>query len=194
MKKTVIAAGAMLVAASAFASSIAVPFFVDWAAIGSRGFIGLKNNTSQNIEISIFYRDNLGQNRTPGSILGNLGADFVTNQGNPVPAGSYNSDPDNTYVLQANAAIAFRPAADGGGEGAGGAVPNMMGFQVIDATPGAGFPAIPGQGEFPPWNGSAEIRWQTVGGERDIQGRYFQDAGAQNGPQSAYLLPPGLSN
>jgi len=191
MKKTVIAACGMLVAATAFASSISVPFFVDWAAIGVRGFIGIKNNTAEPIEISVFYRDLLGQNRTPGAILGNLGADFVNQAGNPFPAGSYNSDPDNTYVLQPNAAISFRPAADGGGEGAGDAVPNMMGFQVIDNTPGSGFPAIPGQGEFTPFNGSAEIRWTTVNNDRDIQGRYLQDAGTANGAQSQYLLPPG---
>lgn len=190
MKKHIVAASMLLIAGSAFASSINVPFFLDWVDIGVRGFIGIKNNTNEALVLSVFYRDGTGQNRTPGTILGNEGADFVTNQGDPVPAGSYNSDPTNTFTLGPNASIAWRPAAKGpgSGDGAGDIVPKMMGYQVFQ---GGAF--VAGQGEFPPFNGSVEIRWETVNGPTDVQGRYTQDAGGAAAAQSSYLLPPGTA-
>jgi hypothetical protein len=203
MKKYLCAALVTTMATTvAFGSSISVPFFLDWESIGFRGIVGLKNNTSQDIEISVFYRDGQGQNRTPGPPpLGNFGADnFVDQQNNAVGTG-YNSDAGNTYILEANAAIGWRPAttSDPRDPGfipavdTGITVPTMMGSQVfVQANPGDPFVLTLGQGEFSPYNGSVEVRWFTVTSERDVQGRYLE-TNTNTGARASYLLPPGIT-
>lgn len=190
MKKFFTAAVATTaVSMMAFASSLNVPFFVDWEQIGASGFIGLKNNTNEAIVVSVFYRDGNGDARTPGppATGGNFGDEFP----NAAP-GTYNSDPGNTFLLDANQAVGFRPASNSDPKGPVPgededlpAIPKMMGSNIwVNGT------VQEGAGEFPPFNGSAEIRWMTVNSASDIQGRYLQFGG---GSSSAYLLPPGIA-
>ena len=104
MKKLAVATLALTVASVAFASTLAVPFFLDNGAgtplsSGNAGFIGIVNNTGENIAMSVYYRDSDLINRTPAM---------------------------NSFTLGANAQMAWRPAiADAGSEGPGVGVPDM---------------------------------------------------------------------
>lgn len=96
MKKLVaFAAIAMLGTSAAFAGSLAVPFFLDdgnaplngspFPNTGSATFIALKNNTAQNITVSINYFNSQGVSATP------------TN---------------NSFILKAGTVLSFRPVAN----------------------------------------------------------------------------------
>ena len=104
MKKLAVAALALTVASVAFASSLAVPFFLDNGVgapltAGNAGFIGIVNNTSDPIAMSVYYRDSDLVNRTPAM---------------------------NSFTLGANAQMAWRPATEhAGSEGPGVGVPDL---------------------------------------------------------------------
>ena len=125
----------------AMASSLAVPAWRDVEANGWRGFITLKNNTNSPVTLEVRYFEPQGAEQTPAA---------------------------NTFVLNGQNSVNWRPATnDPGAEGAG----NGIG----DAT---------NRG-----NGSATISW--TGGPNDIQGKYFEEIFV-DGASYGYLLPPGL--
>lgn len=106
MKKAIVVLGVMVIGASAvLAQSVTVPFFRDNPNDSVTGFIGLKNNTTRDITLSIVYTQD--------------------EDGTPVP-----QTPAVTHLLPANASISWRPVqrdSDPGGsnlEGDGAAVPN----------------------------------------------------------------------
>lgn len=148
----------------AFASSLAIPWFVDNSPAGSgwpptsrnTTLVYLKNNTEDDItaEIEYFAPD--------GTPLG--------------PAA-----PANTFVLPAKATTYFRPAIDDPVGSLPGGLPGGQENAVALAVPNR-----PITTEQPQKNGSITISW--VGGPNDIQGMV-----ATAGPNISYahLLPPG---
>lgn len=175
MKKALVVALAMAVFAGVgYANVLNVPFFFDdsTAGGGNSAFIGIKNTTTSDVTISLFYRDGQGNNRTPGPAPRGVDGEYP----------DANTAGDNTYVLPANASRSWRPVTEGGGEGVSSSIPDMVGFRI--GTSDDGF--------LNPPNGSVEIRWEG-GDATDIQGRIVQIVGDVVDPdsQSAYLLPTG---
>ncbi len=190
MKKLVaVALATTFVASGAFASSIILPFFVDGIIGGSdqAGFVGLINTTSETRVISVFYRDNAGQNRTPGV---NSGATFTQVGGRPDRApGTYTDDQTNVFSLNPGQSVSFRPGSELPGEGQGSfrtggvPVPNMLGYQEdVDGN------GEPDDTDIFVTNGSATFRW--IGEPSDLAGRYEQNRGTALG---LYVLPPGIA-
>jgi len=170
-----VAVAAVAVAGFAFANSLSVPFFLDNGDSGvyptqgaANGFIGLINTSSVDLVISVIY----------------VSPDTSGNPSNRTPT-------NNTFLLPANASVAWRPGAiDPNSEPTGaGTPPDMTGARDLS---GGGFPA-PGQS---PLAGSATIWWQgTANGgasERAIKGRYAQNN--TNSSAFAYFLGEGRPN
>ena len=187
MKKVLVVSVLVLVGASiAFASSMSVPFFADFAAVdggtpppaGQVALIYLKSNVPDIVTCEIMYYNSAGQE---------LG---------PFP-------PDNTFTIQPFSGLAFRPVAmdpdfettydpgtgavgpyPGGFEGSQGvAVPDRP--RSVDAStpiPGTNPPVIDMRK-----NGACTISW--TGGPSDVQG-YAATINAA-GYSFGYLLPPG---
>ena len=153
MKKLVVVAAILALGGVAFAQSLNVPWFLDRGANDAayppvaleKSFITVKNTTSSDITVTVAYT---------------------------LPDGSDNNgwtETDlNTFVLAADASIAWRPAGNEvGTEGADGVlVPNCD-------------PANP--------KGACELTWGGVA--TDIQGRVIE---VQLNKMYGYLLPPGL--
>jgi len=112
MRKFVVVASLFVFGAGvALASSLSVPFYLDNAeaefsglgtpASGSAGFIGIRNNTTEDIVVEVTYFNGAGNNVTPAN---------------------------NTFELGAELATAFRPVATGvAGSGDNSDVPNATG-------------------------------------------------------------------
>ena len=106
MKKALVIMLVTSFASVAFASSLAVPFFLDnggngWPIPdGTGGFIGIKNNTDREIQVGVEYTQANGDDRTDRTVT-------------------------NTFPLGAGVAVSWRPLADDPVEGSGQAVPNM---------------------------------------------------------------------
>jgi len=180
MKKLVVLT-AMVLAGVAFASSLNVPWFVDFydtdaavhqytnlgyppqsaaGRLAVMGLVYLHNNKSEDLTCAIEY---YAKDGTALEIEGN-----------------------NTFVIPANSTMAFRPGADdpdtthGGQEGVGYIVPNR--------------PKNPLLNMFQNSNGSIVVRW--VGEPTDVQGNYREFTCVDGGPTSrllgfATLLPAG---
>jgi hypothetical protein len=95
MKKfAVVLSVAALFGSVALASSIAVPFFKDNAAddmtSGTASFIGIHNNTDEDIVVAVKYMKDDGTDYTPAN---------------------------NTFLLPALSSVSWRPHGDSGAEG-----------------------------------------------------------------------------
>ena len=165
MKKFIVLALLAVMASGAYASSVAIPWFNDFAAAASGGgdlppsggglfglkgstYITLKNNTEDDLLCEIIYTDKLGRDMTP--------------------------DP-NTFVINAKAAIGFRPYRDDATEAPLGLVGNCT---VVE--PWVGGEVLPA--------GSAKVSF--VGDPKDVQGMVTMHDTAINA-SSSYLLPEG---
>ena len=172
MKKLIVLALLATLAGGAYASSVAVPWFVDFAAESSTipagsgmfglqlsSYIYLKNNTegdpdgdgTAGLQCAIVYTTAGGDDMTPVA---------------------------NTFTIAPNAAIAFRPFRDDDTEAPLGLVPNCLavdeGRVLTDPLPA----------------GSATVIWP--GESADVQGFVITYDGKISGV-SSYLLPPGAS-
>ena len=114
MKKTAVMVILVAMSAAGFASSLAVPWFMDGAPAdgafppsgGTASWIALKNNTDVEMTCWVYYLNADGTDSTPV---------------------------DNTFVIPAGAAMGFRPfRLDAATEGPGSAVPDKA------AAPGTG--------------------------------------------------------
>ena len=185
MKKVLVVSVLVLVGASlAFASSMSVPFFADYAAVdggspppaGQVALIYLKSNVPDVVTCEIIYYNSAGEELGPFA-------------------------PDNSFTIQPFSGLAFRPVMmdpdgqttydpgtgvvgpyPGGFEGSQGvAVPDRP--RSVDAvTPIPGTTIIDQKK-----NGACTISW--VGGPSDVQG-YAATINA-GGYAFGYLLPPG---
>lgn len=170
MKKLIVLALFATLACGAYASSVAVPWFNDMAApLSGTGpssvpgiygsllstYITLKNNQDDNLLCAIEYTDAKGNDMTPV---------------------------ENTFIINAGAAIGFRPYRDDISEapntGFGGPAENLVPNCTADPT---GLDPLPA--------GSAKISW--VGGPKDVQGMVVL-SNMRLESQASYLLPPGL--
>jgi len=107
MKKIAILTAMMMVGTgAAFAASLTVPFFLDSGAAngaltpttGSNTFIAVKNNTTADITVNVYYTKADGSDTTPA---------------------------ENSFTLLASQVLGFRPGADDtAAEGPGAIVPN----------------------------------------------------------------------
>lgn len=147
----------------AYASSLAIPWFVDNAAAGAgwppaaknTTLIYLKNNTDDVLTAEITYFSAEGAN---------LGPEF----------------PANTFSINPKASVAFRPVvADPNGTLPGG---TMNG---LESEAGLAIPDRPTDVD-PKLNGSAVVSW--TGGPSDVQGMLATTSLALS---YAHLLPPG---
>lgn len=169
MKKLGILAATMALCTSVYASSLAIPWFVDNAAVangipgktnGVTGIIVLKNNTTDDVTASIVYYN------AEGTELGPFA-------------------PNNTFEIPALASVSFRPVANDPSTTAGGQESDPAGTSIPNR------PTTDGKK-----NGSATISW--AGGSSDVQGivTYFQTATAASGETVTFsygtLLPPGF--
>ena len=185
MKKYV-ALGVMvaLFAGVALANVITVPFFFDdeTAAkqLGLKTFIGLKNTTTSDIHLSLYYRDGQNKNRTPGPAPDGADGEFP----------GANTPGYNTFVLYASSQVSFSPLRKSPDEGVQSRVPDMIGFR--DLLPGA--PDQTALVVAPP-TGAVELRWIQVDGLDDVVGRVIQLTGnaASPGSQSAYTIPRAVA-
>jgi len=147
MKKSLVVAVALLLGISvAYAGTLSVPFFRDRVGVSDlpAGWIGIKNQTTSDIVVAIKYTRANGQDRTPAA---------------------------NTFLLQAQQAVSYRPVCDDSAtEGPGAAVPNMT-MQSGD-------------------NGNGSVTYTWVGGNGDIVGRYLEwESSSLSYVPSMYLLP-----
>lgn len=147
----------------AYASSLAIPWFVDNALPGAgwppsaknTTLIYLKNNTDDVLVAEITYYSAEGVN---------LGPEY----------------PENTFAIDPKASVAFRPVvADPNGSLPGGAL------NGLEAAAGIAIPDRPVDVD-PKSNGSATISW--TGGPTDLQGMLATTSLALS---YAHLLPPG---
>ena len=165
MKKVAIFAVAVaLLTGTAMASSIAVPWFVDNAAVASglppaagiTSILYLKNNTTEDIEATIQYFTSTG-----------------------VPMGPF-APGENTFSITALASIGARLVEDDSSQEA------SPGGRDVPNRPRTG---VAGDAEFKK-NGSAIVQW--VGAPSDIQGQLTTwQAG---GIGYAHLLPAGAAS
>lgn len=184
MKKLGIIVATMALCASVYASSLAVPWFVDTAPAangvpgktpGVTGIVVLKSNRTDDLTASINYFN------ATGSELGPFA-------------------PNNTFVIPALSSVSFRPVATDPSTVAGGQesttavlVPNRpLSADTNTPIPGTNPPVIDTKK-----NGSITISWS--GGNSDVQGivTYFQtavDPTTQATVTFSYgtLLPPGF--
>ena len=176
MKKFAIVALVLMVGVgSAFASSISVPWFLDYAEAGA-GFppnagittlVYLKSNVDEQMELAIEYFN------ANGEALGAV---------NPNP----NLD-TNTFFIAPRSALAFRPVRI---DPAPNTVVPWTGENGIpggqEGQQGLLVPVRPATGSGNLFNGSITISW--VGGANDIQGMVVF---AGETLSYAHLLPPG---
>ena len=178
MKKFIVVTLMLSMAGIAFASSLALPWFVDSHITASgipptvKGVVGLvylKNNMDAETTCSISYYTATGLAIGP-------------------PA------PDNTFVIQPKASIAFRPVAYDPSTVSGGQENIASGLLVPDRPPHGNsslLAAVPGNDDK--INGSAVIMW--LGDGSDVQGIYVSTQSAAVGAEKivawAHLLPPG---
>jgi len=182
MKKLIAVTLMLSIAGIAFASSLAIPWFVDSGKTGTGlppsiktvvGLVYLKNTTDAVVTCSIEYFTQTG-----------------TAIGPPAPG--------NTFTINPKASIAFRPVAsdpdtaDPPGQEAADA-----GWLVPDRPPFGNSAGIVMPGNDDKINGSARIEW--MGGSGDVQGIFLwtqaakqDDAAALKMISWAHLLPPGV--
>ena len=174
MKKVLVVLMALTLGAGfAFASSLSVPWFVDTgpaanklppATAGVTALVYLHNNLASEITCSIAYFTATG-----------------------VPIGP--AAPNNTFVIAANASLAFRPVASDPASAAGGQENPDSGWLVPDRPMGTA------GGNDDKKNGSLVVEW--LGGAGDVQGVYLQEqlpgtAASTNWVVYGHLLPPGV--
>ena len=177
MKKlSIVTVAVIAVAGIACASSLGVPWFLDNApplsgyppSSGTLGLVYLHNNTPDDITAEILYINSTGDLLGPWA-------------------------PDNSFVIPANASVAFRPVASdlGGQESATAAAIPDRPRSVDSSTPIPGSIASDGSGEVidTKKNGSCVISW--MGAATDVQGMGLTVGGISGGLSYAYLLPPG---
>lgn len=178
MKKLIVVTLMLSMAGIAVASSLALPWFVDSnktatgippTVKGVVGVVYLKNNLETVQTCSITYYTQTGLDIGPAS-------------------------PDNTFVIQPKASLAFRPVAYDPDTVSGGQESPTAGLLVPDRPPHGNsslLPAVPGNDDKV--NGSAVIAW--LGGDSDVQGIYVSTQSAAVGAEKivawAHLLPPG---
>ena len=182
MKKLIVVTLMLSIAGIAFASSVAIPWFVDSnkTATGipanvkaTVGIVYLKNNTDDVVICSIAY---------------------FTAAGLPIgpPA------PGNTFTIEPKASLAFRPVVSDPSTIPGGQENVAAGWLVPDRPPFGNsslLPLVPGNDDKK--NGSAVIEW--LGGPGDVQGIFVTTQSALQADSTAlkivswaHLLPPGL--
>ncbi|MCK5863422.1 MAG: hypothetical protein KAH38_13110 [Candidatus Hydrogenedentes bacterium] len=162
MKKVIIVSVMVLVVGMAYASSIAIPWFVDNAAPGAGSppsagvmtLIYLKSNVVDDLTCEITYYSATGIDLGPVS-------------------------PDNQFLIPALSSVAFRPVQDDPSSVPGGqesAVAVLIPNRPTDVDPKK--------------NGSASISW--VGEATDVQGIAVQMGNVGGKTFSfGHLLPPG---
>ena len=184
MKKLGIIAATIALCASVYASSLAVPWFVDTApaangvpgkSVGVTGIVVLKSNRTDTLTCSI---------------------DYFTANG--VELGPF--APNNTFNISPLSSLSFRPVANDPSSTPGGQesseavlVPNRpLSPDTNTPIPGTNPPTIDTKK-----NGSITISWS--GGDQDVQGlvTYFQtsvDPTSGDTVTFSYgtLLPPGI--
>ena len=184
MKKLGIIAATLALCVSVYASSLAVPWFVDTApsangvpgkAPGVTGIIVLKSNRTDTVECTLDYFNANGDELGPFGVA-------------------------NSFVIPALSSVSFRPVATdpstvaGGQESAAAVViPNRpVSVDTNTPIPGTNPPVIDTKK-----NGSLTISW--AGGASDVQGlvTYFQTSvdptsGATVTFSYGTLLPPGF--
>ena len=180
MKKLIVVTLMLSIAGIAFASSLALPWFVDNpnklatglppSVKGTVGVVYLKNNTNEVTTCSIAYYTQGGLAIGPPS-------------------------PGNTFAIQPKASLAFRPCAYDPDTVVGGQEAVDAGLLVPDRPPHGNsslLPVVPGN-EAAKMNGSAVVTW--LGEGSDVQGIYvsMQTTGAPalKVLSWAHLLPPG---
>ena len=179
MKKFIVVTLMLSIAGIAFASSLAIPWFVDAPKTGTGippavkatlGIVYLKNNVDAVTTCSIAYRTQDGIAMGPPS-------------------------PGNTFVIQNNATLAFRPVASDPDSVGGGQEAVLAGWLVPDRPPhgNSTWVTVPPGGDSK-INGSAVISW--LGGGSDVQGIYVSTQSGEAGGLKllswAHLLPPGV--
>ena len=172
MKKLLVVTLALSIAGMAAASTLAVPWFVDNSAAaakfppeapGTMGIVYLHNNKTAVLTCSIEYFTQGGVSVGPAA-------------------------PDNTFVIQPQASLAFRPVASDPASDAGGQEATDAGWLVPDRP-------LDGVGNDGKKNGSLVVTW--LGDGTDVQGVYIQEqyvgGTVNNGKLTsiAYLLPAG---
>ena len=182
MKKLIVVTLLLSIAGIAFASSLAIPWFVDKAdAVATKvppnekatlGFIYLKNTTNSELECSIEYFTAAGTRIGPPS-------------------------PRNTFTIDPLASIAFRPCASDPSTVVGGQENVDAGWLVPDRPPFGNSSDIVMPGNDDKINGSAVIEW--LGGPGDVQGMFLTLQSAVQDDTTlmklvswAHLLPPGV--
>lgn len=184
MKKLGIIAATIALCASVYASSLAVPWFVDTApaangvpgkAPGVTGIVVLKSNRTDTLTCSINYFNPNGTELGPFA-------------------------PNNTFVIEPLSSLSFRPVATDPSTVAGGQESTLA--VLVPNRPISPDTNTPIPGTNPPTvdtkkNGSITISWS--GGNQDVQGivTYFQTSvdptsGATVTFSYGTLLPPGI--
>ena len=173
MKKFIVVMMVLALGGVAYGSSVGVPWFIDTGAAANKlppitpgvvGMVYLHNNLPTPVTCSIEY--------------------FTASGAGVGPAA-----PNNTFVVEANASLGFRPAVSDPSSVPGGQENTASGWLVPDRPLDTAIPGNDGKK-----NGSCVITW--VGGASDIQGMYMQQqfAGGDNYGKLmgyAHLLPPG---
>ena len=178
MKKFIVLTLMLSIAGIAFASSLAVPWFVDNAqaaaglpptSAGVSGIVYLKNNTDAVATCSITY-----YTQTGGEI------------GPPAPG--------NTFVIQPLASLSFRPSTSDPDSVSGGQEAVLAGWLVPDRPPWGNSSSLPADPDNDgKKNGSIVIRW--LGDDTDVQGTYVWTQAAGTALKIVcwgHLLPPGV--
>ena len=178
MKKLIVLTLMLSIAGIAFASSLALPWFVDSKITATgippkvKGVVGvvyLKNKTAEEVICSIEY---------------------FTQTGLPIGPNA----PNNTFAIQPLASLAFRPCVEDPDSVGGGQEAPTAGMLVPDRPPhgnSSSLPAVPGNDNK--INGSAVVTW--LGEAADVQGIYVSTQSAAINAEKivawAHLLPPG---
>ena len=183
MKKLIIVTLLLSIAGIAFASSLAIPWFVDTRKTGTGmppsiattvGLIYLKNTTDEVVTCNIEYFTQTGTAIGPPS-------------------------PGNTFTINPKASIAFRPVASDPSTltPQGGQEDVLSGWLVPDRPPWGNSTGIIMPGNDDKINGSARIEW--MGGPGDVQGIFLWTQSAVQDDTTvkkivswAHLLPPGV--
>ena len=174
MKKALVIMVALAVGGVAFASSLSVPWFVDTAPTGAKfppkvsgvtALIYLHNNKASVVTCSIGYYTAAGTSIGPAA-------------------------PNNTFVIQPNASLAFRPVVSDPATVGGGQENTAAGWLVPDRPMGTA-----GGNDNKP-NGSLVITW--LGEGTDVQGMFLSEGHVVQSDSTvgkiisyAHLLPPG---
>ena len=174
MKKALVVMVALAVGGMAFASSLSVPWFVDTAPVGAKfppttngvtGLVYLHNNQATQAVCSIEYFTAAGVGIGPAA-------------------------PGNTFVIEPNASLAFRPVTSDPATIPGGQENTASGWLVPDRPMGTA------GGNDNKKNGSLVVTW--LGEGTDVQGVYITNQFKVQGDSAvgklvsyAYLLPPG---